>query len=884
MANPQQIVESLSSTDARAARRLIGKDRAIEGLSREYYRHVADQFGRRGAEAIVLASHWKLILRYGDEPAFAYRARAAGEWLSGKFVAAAESFIRAGRHAEDPTDRRAFQIGAVDCLARVGKIEDAVRLGTRLARELSKLGAAIHAARVRLNLANALTRADRYREAVVQFKLAMPVLEANGLSQDMAACLLGISSSAVFLGDSALAASSALRARGVFEELDKAYFADLALINVAYADIAVGRADDALTRLLELRARLESSPGEERSFVEELLGDAYFELNLLEEARDCYRSAVERLGKGRTTPRLASCTFSLGQAEAALGSPVASMLVSRASRMFRRLGNEALVAECHLALAKILVANGDLMSGEKRARLAADGARKAGYKRLRARSLLELVGAKLIQGKTVGAELREVRSLIKRGSFISLEWRATYLLALSSTSSSRLKFYRQMFQQMLDARTLTRSTIARASFLSDKSAALRSYFEELLNRGRPQDLAEAVEVIRRSRSAALIDEILSADLPSQSFAIELEALRTELQRSSESDDNDSGVRRSSSSVAIEPGFRRDWIELSRRLLTSIDQLQPVHSVPACVLIETNSSYHAIEAGCHFDFGIGAGELSHLLSLIAFELVEPMLSPDASPAAALTLLNELRSRLSGPKLRDVVPDGQMWRVPWQALPYISGDEQETTVLVSPSFGQGARDTRINKDAKVAIWLNEQADLPFAAEEAEVVKNYFPSARICRTADEARDSLSESWDILHVAAHAIHLPDNPMFSYVGFSDGPLMAAEIVNSQSRVKCAILLACDSGRFSARFPQEPDGLVRAFLSRSARAVVGSCWPINDEAAYRIASEFYRVLAGGETVGEALSKARIEARSWQPHPYFWAAPALFGGYQASGEA
>ncbi len=884
MANPQQIVDALiANTDAGPARRLIGASGSVPGLSREHYQRVSDLFGRRGPEAAQLASHWKLILRYGDEPAYSYRARAAGEWLEGKYAAAAESFKQAGRQAEDPIDKRSFQTGAVDCLARAGKILEATRLGTKLARELNTLGGQLQAARVRLNLANALTRSDHYKEALKQFRLAFAVLEGSDLRQDTASCLLGISSSAVFLGDSALAATSGETAQAIFAELDKQYFVDLCSVNMAYSAIAIGRADEALSRLLELRPRLADGPEEEQAFIDELLGDAYFELNLVDESRDCYRQALGRLKATRLTPRLANCAYGLSQAESTLVGPGALPLINRALRMFHRLDNPAMAAECHLALARLEFEGGQKSRASRHARDAADTAKAAGYKRLEARSLLLLTEVILSQNKSALAELARAKSLIKSGGFISLEWRATFLSASANKAPARLRIYRQMFQQMLDARTLTRSSIARSSFLSDKSHALSAYFEALLSRGGQKDLAEAVDVVRKSRSAALLDEILSADLPSAELKNELNRLREEFQRSNESDGGDSGVRRSVAAATVAPGFRREWLELSRRLVSTIGFAKPLEIQDACVMIETLSGYHAIESGRHYDFNLQSRQLNDHLSKITFELVEPMLSPDADPSAVLKLLGTLKTWLKGPDCEFVVPDGLMWRVPWQAMPYLGGSEEETTILVSPAFGQAAKNYKAPQNAKVVIWLNEQDDLPFATAELGVVKSIFPSARICRTADEARDSLNENWDILHVAAHAIHLPDNPMFSYVGFSDGPLMAAEIVNSQARVSCAILLACDSGRFSARFPLEPDGLVRAFLSRSAKAVVGSCWPLNDEAAFRTASEFYRVLADGQTVGKALSAARIVVRNWRAHPYFWAAPALFGGYQSSGE-
>ena len=119
---------------------------------------------------------------------------------------------------------------------------------------------------------------------------------------------------------------------------------------------------------------------------------------------------------------------------------------------------------------------------------------------------------------------------------------------------------------------------------------------------------------------------------------------------------------------------------------------------------------------------------------------------------------------------------------------------------------------------------------------------------------------------------------MFSSLEFADGPLYATEIARSGARCRFAFLSACETGRFSTSLRLEPDGLVRAFLACSARGIVASLWPLDDEAASIISPAFYASTERGATVPRAMAEAREVCRESLAHPYFWSSFAIFGGY------
>ncbi|HZH98201.1 MAG TPA: CHAT domain-containing protein, partial [Fimbriimonadaceae bacterium] len=176
-------------------------------------------------------------------------------------------------------------------------------------------------------------------------------------------------------------------------------------------------------------------------------------------------------------------------------------------------------------------------------------------------------------------------------------------------------------------------------------------------------------------------------------------------------------------------------------------------------------------------------------------------------------------------------------------------------------------------------HEAKDLPNVGREAEMFLERFPDAEVFRSLEEVQECLSGgSFDLLHVATHAKVNHANPMFSFLELEGGRLYATEIARSRLRVGLVTLSACETGTISLALKDEPDGLARSFLARSARAVLASAWPLDDEAALRTMQPYYDEVQRGISVAEALKVARSVCREWNPHPYYWAPLVLFGGY------
>ena len=80
-------------------------------------------------------------------------------------------------------------------------------------------------------------------------------------------------------------------------------------------------------------------------------------------------------------------------------------------------------------------------------------------------------------------------------------------------------------------------------------------------------------------------------------------------------------------------------------------------------------------------------------------------------------------------------------------------------------------------------------------------------------------------------------------------------------RTRLVVLAACDSSFRSTALATNAFGLGEAFLAAGARTVVASGWAVDDAATSKLMGSFYRRLAGGTAVAEALRGAQLEQMS-----------------------
>jgi CHAT domain-containing protein len=122
--------------------------------------------------------------------------------------------------------------------------------------------------------------------------------------------------------------------------------------------------------------------------------------------------------------------------------------------------------------------------------------------------------------------------------------------------------------------------------------------------------------------------------------------------------------------------------------------------------------------------------------------------------------------------------------------------------------------------------------------------------------------------------------PGKSHHVFLDGNLYGSEIASLSSKMmpKLVFSNSCQSGESS--FGKEITGntsLASSYLKAGARGCIGTIWPVNDIAAGDFASNVYRYLLFGSTIGEAILRSkRSSFKRWGYQDLVWASFLLFG--------
>jgi CHAT domain-containing protein/predicted negative regulator of RcsB-dependent stress response len=145
--------------------------------------------------------------------------------------------------------------------------------------------------------------------------------------------------------------------------------------------------------------------------------------------------------------------------------------------------------------------------------------------------------------------------------------------------------------------------------------------------------------------------------------------------------------------------------------------------------------------------------------------------------------------------------------------------------------------------------------------------------------------DDYRVVHFAVHGIPSTRYPARAALLLregegEDGVLQAREVLALRLRADIVTLSACDTGSGVVHEQEGAASLVRPFLAAGARSVVASLWAADDEFSLGLMREFYRRLASGADVADALRRAKLAmVERFGPH----AAPRLWSGFQVHGD-
>jgi CHAT domain-containing protein/tetratricopeptide (TPR) repeat protein len=245
------------------------------------------------------------------------------------------------------------------------------------------------------------------------------------------------------------------------------------------------------------------------------------------------------------------------------------------------------------------------------------------------------------------------------------------------------------------------------------------------------------------------------------------------------------------------------------------------------------------------------------------LTEMLLRPLRLPAAAELV---------------VVPVGVLHGIPWSAL-------HDGPVSLAPSATAWARTREAACAHRPAGGIGRVAliagpHLSGAAAEVQALKVIHHGATVvtppASTAAAVVDLLGHS-DLAHLACHGLLRSDNPMFSALLLSDGPLTIQEIEARSHPPHRLVLASCQSGADVNYSGDEVLGFVSALLARGTAGILASIAAIPDLAAVDLMRAVHERLARGQTLACALHSARATLDREDPRTYVnWCTFSAYG--------
>jgi len=191
------------------------------------------------------------------------------------------------------------------------------------------------------------------------------------------------------------------------------------------------------------------------------------------------------------------------------------------------------------------------------------------------------------------------------------------------------------------------------------------------------------------------------------------------------------------------------------------------------------------------------------------------------------------------------------------------------------------------------LREALALPGVDQEVAALAGILPGRQLLNasfTVDRFRRAAeSGDYQIIHVASHGVFGGSAEASYILAYDD--LLTLDGLQTLLRsdafrrnpIELLSLSACETAEGDERSPL---GISGAAMKARAKSVLGSLWPVADEAAVQLMARFYQGLVPGPAPAMPLGKAQALQRSQiallrnpeYAHPFFWAPFILIGNW------
>ncbi len=813
------------------------------------------------------------------------------------------------------------QVPKIMALSMLGRHAEAAACGRAAQAQLLALGNLGAASRVSMNLGGLHLHRDAYAEAARHYREAAVLFARAGDVTQSVLADIGHASAQSSLGDFDEALRLYARARMRAER--QGMHQSLATIDelVAQLELARGHYRPALARLESARCQYEQlGLPLSQAMAQKQLADIYRELRLLPEAVGLFDAALARFSALALPQEQALTLAQRGRAHALLGAPrLADTDFAAAETLFAAQAHEVGQAGVLLARAELALAMQDAPAATQFARAGAERFARAGQTAGALRAAVIEADALLLAGQVARAQAGFEASLAaaQTAQLLPLQVRCHTGLGVALAQAGQAASARQAFEAAIelfeDQRRALPDDELRSAFLGEHRRLFDALLRDALTgddpaallcqleRCRARSLDERLGEIGRERGAQAADELRdrlnwlyrrvqrlheegtsAAEPEAELRRIEqtlLERARRQrvAQAGGEIEQADRFAPAALQAALAEGDAVVEYGVLDDELFACVVTPSGVRSVRrlsawSAVLAALQAARFQLDALRHGSAAVGP----HLAQL---------------SARAQTRLAQLQALVWAPLAAAVGAAGRVIVVPHEelgALPFaalMAGGQalgQRHQFAFAPSAREALRGLRRPpRTVRRVLALGEPSRLAHAGREAEFVAALFaggqalvgPAANVAALRERAG-----AVDLLHFACHAQFRADSPRFSALHLH-GEALTADLVEGLALPACTVVLsACDTGRADTGASAEMVGLVRAFLVAGAARVLASLWPVDDRVTADFMARFYARLQDGAPPGLALQGAQAECAASHPHPYYWGAFALYGGW------
>jgi CHAT domain-containing protein len=186
------------------------------------------------------------------------------------------------------------------------------------------------------------------------------------------------------------------------------------------------------------------------------------------------------------------------------------------------------------------------------------------------------------------------------------------------------------------------------------------------------------------------------------------------------------------------------------------------------------------------------------------------------------------------------------------------------------------------------LKETLSLPGVENELNNLKKAVKNTTLINeqfTVDGFHQQVSgeEPYEMIHIASHGIfssNAEDSFLMAYdnvIKLNDLETLLKQDKGAQRAIDLLTLSACETAEGDDRAPL---GFTGAALRAKARSALGSLWPISDEAASLLMTNFYTNITQNLGKAEALRQAQLKLLNnpKMSHPFYWSPFILVGNW------